>query len=208
MSTPNNDDMNRLLRQNQQAALDVEQDAPLQLEPEGIAGFIRTQADINKAVIERLNAILDDVKVLKDDTGDIKGKHARDKVERDARLITFDLGVEYIREIGRDELARWAQKLSHEGIATQALRSFRKADLVIEASGNEGVMYLAVEVSFTADKRDADRAIRNVEFLRRCTGNEAKAVVASVKNDRHVSQLIEQGLVYWHQIDEDTLKAD
>ena len=208
MSTPNNDDMNRLLRQNQQAALDVEQDAPLQLEPEGIAGFIRTQADINKAVIERLNAILDDVKVLKDDTGDIKGKHARDKAERDARLITFDLGVEYLREIGRDELARWAQKLSHEGIATQALRSFRKADLVIEASGNEGVMYLAVEVSFTADKRDVDRAIRNVEFLRRCTGNEAKAVVASVKNDRHVSQLIEQGLVYWHQIDEDTLKAD
>ena len=69
-------------------------------------------------------------------------------------------------------------------------------------------MYLAVEVSFTADKRDADRAVRNVEFLRRCTGNEAKAVVASVKNDRHVSQLIKQGLVYWHQIDEDTLKAD
>ena len=102
---------------------------PCNWNPKGIAGFIRTQADINKAVIERLNAILDDVKVLKDDTGDIKGKHARDEVERDARLITFDLGVEYIREIGRDELARWAQKLSHEGIATQALRSFRKARL-------------------------------------------------------------------------------
>jgi hypothetical protein len=50
--------------------------------------------------------------------------------------------------------------------------------------------------------------MRNAEFLRQLTGREAKPVVASVKNDRHVSQQVEQQLVHWHQIDEGSLKAE
>ncbi|MYC31797.1 MAG: hypothetical protein F4X64_01305 [Chloroflexi bacterium] len=208
MSTPNDDATNDLLRPNQQAAIDVERDASLQSEPEGFPGFVRTQVDINKAIVERMDAMQSDVRSLKDDMGDIKGKYARYEVARDARLITFDLGVQYLREIERDELAKWAQELSHKGIAAQTLRSFRQADLVIEASEKEQTVYVAIEVSYTADQRDTNRAIRNADLLRQLTGCEAKPVVASVKNDHHVSQQVEQELVHWHQIDEHALKAD
>ena len=145
---------------------------------------------------------------LVDDVGDIKGYIAKYEVARDARLITFDLGVQYLREIERDELARWAQELSHRGVETRALRSFRTADLVIEASGGEESLYVVVEVSYTADHRDTERVMRNAQFVSQVTGREAKPVVASVKNDRHVSQQVEQQLVHWHQIDEGSMKAD
>ena len=157
---------------------------------------------------DRLGRIERIISGLVVDVGDIKGNIAKYEVARDARLITFDLGVQYLREIERDELARWAQELSHKGVEPRALRSFRKADLVIEASGGEESVYVVVEVSYTADHRDTERVMRNAEFLRQVTGREAKPVVASVKNDRHVSQQVEQQLVHWHQIDEGSLKAE
>lgn len=157
---------------------------------------------------DRLGRIERIVSNLVDDMGDIKGYIAKYEVARDARLITFDLGVQYLREIERDELAGWAQELSHKGVEAQALRSFRKADLVIEASKGERIVYVVVEVSYTADHRDTERVIRNAEFLSRLKGYEAKPVVASVKNDRHVSQQIEQQLVHWHEIYKGSLKAE
>ncbi len=158
--------------------------------------------DDRLARIERIVSRLDV------DMGDIKGNIAKYEVERDARLITFDLGVQYLREIERDELARWAQELSHKGVEARDLRSFRKADLVIEASGSEESVYVVIEVSYTADQRDTKRVRRNAEFIHRLTGREAKPVVASVKNDRHVTQQVEQKLVHWHQIDVGSLKAE
>ena len=215
MITPNGDSMESLLRQNQWAAEDVESDEPPQLLPGGLSGFVHTQVEINKAVVERLDAIDEKIDNIQNDMGqvkggigDIKGKYARYEVERDAHLITFDLGLQYLREIERDELAKWAQALSHKGVAAQTLRSFRRADLVIEASKNEEKMYVAVEVSYTADRSDSDRVMRNAEFLRQLTGCEAKAVVASVQNDYYVAQQVEKNLVHWYQIDEDVLKAD
>lgn len=88
------------------------------------------------------------------------------------------------------------------------MRSFREADLVIEAHHGSDKMYVAVEISFTADKRDTDRAIRNAGFLHRFTGYEAHSVVASVQNDHDVAQQVEQGLVHWYKIDQSTLRAD
>ena len=58
---------------------------------------------------DRLGRIERIVSGLVVDMGDIKGNIAKYEVARDARLITFDLGVQYLREIERDELARWAQ---------------------------------------------------------------------------------------------------
>ena len=177
--------------------------------------FAVNQAALNKVMVERLNAIgvdvetlKDDVKILKDGVGDIKGKFARFEVAREARLITFDLGVQYLREVERDEIASWAQELSHKGFPTPDLRSFRKADLVVEASADDGIAYVVVEVSYTADQRDTNRVLRNCAYIRQLTSCEVKPVVASVKNDHHVSQQIEEQLVHWHQIDESTLKAD
>ena len=215
MSTSNHDPTEDLLRQNRQAALDVEQDASLQLEPEGLTGFVSTQAEINKAIVNGLNGIREDIASIQNDMGRIqndigivKGVHARNEAIRDSRLITFDLGMDYVRIVEGDELAEWAQAHSNIGIEASDLRSFRQADLVIEASRDSGKTYIVIEVSFTADKRDTERAIRNADFLRLFTGCEAEAVVASVKNDYDVHQQVEQKLIHWHQIDERALRAD
>ena len=90
---------------------------------------------------DRLGRIERIVSSLVDDMGDIKGNIAKYEVARDAKLITFDLGVQYLREIERDELAKWAQALSHKGVEARDLRSFRNADLVIEASASEESVY-------------------------------------------------------------------
>jgi hypothetical protein len=210
MNTANTDPTENLLRENEQAAWDVdeEENQPIQSSPRGLSGFVRTQVEINKAIVERLDTINKKVGRIQDDIGIVKGGHARNEAIRDARLITFDLGMEYLRTVEGDELAELSQAHSNIGIEGSDLRSFRQADLVIEASRDSGKTYIVVEVSFTADKRDTERAIRNADFLRRFTGCEAAAVVASVKNDYDVAQQVEQKLIHWHQIDERALRAD
>ena len=73
-------------------------------------------------------------------------------------------------------------------------RSFYLADLVgraLDRDGNE--LFIAAEASYTADRRDAERAVRNAGFLTRFTGIDAVAVVASRRNDREVQELVDNG---------------
>ena len=68
---------------------------------------------------------------------------------------------------------------------------------VLDQEGNE--LFIAAEASYTADRRDVDRAVRNAEFLTRFTGVDAVAVVASRQNERAVQQLVEDGGVLWFE---------
>lgn len=88
------------------------------------------------------------------------------------------------------------------------MRSFREADLVVMATNGPDIVYVAVEVSFTANKSDADRAQRNAELLTRFTGCHAKAAIASVKNDDYVKEQVDQGLIHWHSISKRSLEPD
>ena len=57
-------------------------------------------------------------------------------------------------------------------IPTGERQSFYQADLVLEARDDEGVTrHVAVEASYTADRWDSGRALRNAQFLQRCTGH-------------------------------------
>ena len=88
-------------------------------------------------------------------------------------------------------------------IAPGDLRSFRMADMIIEATDPAGQLhYIAVEVSFTADRRDIDRPIRNAGYLTRFTGQPAHAVVASVHTDRCIDDIINSGQIHWQQLRE------
>ena len=79
--------------------------------------------------------------------------------------------------------------------------SFTKADLVIKVrDGDRFTSYIAVEISYTADQRDIERAQRNAELLTRFTGRPSRAVVASVRNDPVVNSLVNSGYVNWYQI--------
>ena len=226
--------MQDLIRGNADSADDIyDNDDPA---GKSLPDFVDTQVKINQemvktfaAITAQLSTVADDMEGVKgqqefmaedvalikrrqetmaDDIGQVKGGHARAEVAREAGVIALDLGLGYVRNVEKLELAVWAQKHSGSGIPASDLRSFRGADLVVQATNGPEIVYLAVEVSFTADKRDADRALRNATMLEQFTGCPAKAVVASVKNDNYVTEQVEKGLIHWHPIDQRSLEPD
>ena len=174
-----------------------------------------SMAEDIEVIKNRQDSMAEDVEVIKsrqdsmaEDIGQVKGGHARAEVAREAGVIAFDMGLGYVRSVEKLELAAWAQKHSNSGFTTAELRSFRAADLVVQAIDGSEIVYIAVEISFTADKRDSDRAIRNSAMLEQFTGCQARAVVASVKNDDYVSEQVNKELIHWHPIDQRSLDPD
>ena len=148
----------------------------------------------------RLQAITDDMGVLK---GHAAGRAARDHVE----TILDRLGLTYVTILDRRDLVGLLRRF--QDIPTGERQSFYQADLVLEALDDDGTTrYVAVEASYTADRRDSDRARRNAGFLTRVTGCPAHAVVASLRNDRDVQVLVDAGTVHWHRFTEKDLAPD
>ncbi len=184
--------------------------------PEQFAAFVETtnqrfeQVDQRfEQVDQRLDRLETDVKGLRDDLGILKGAHARSVAVEDAAPIARSLGLHRPRPLSRDEVWDLTEAADTTAIAPNALRSFRQADLIIEATDQAGAAcYLAVEISFTANGRDTSRAARNAEFLRRFTGQPAAAVVAGLRRDDRIQSAIDSGAVVWHQLDPSALEAD
>ena len=137
---------------------------------------------------------------IESDTGAIKGDFARTRTVQDARNIAYDMGLELVRTLSSDELRDMAGNTLPRDVG----RSFRNADLVMEATDGTNISYIAMEVSFTANLRDCDRAIRNAGLITSFTGKPAQAAVASVRNDREATEVVESGAVYWHPLEDRT----
>ncbi len=142
--------------------------------------------------------------------GILKGNAARRllRVHHDTILDIFEL--DFVRTLQRDDLTGM---MRNSGVARTIefgqRRSFYAADLVLECTDADGnIHYVAAEASFTADRRDTDRALRNAEFLTRFTGQPAHPMVASVSNDHAVQELVDQGAIRWLQLDEREIEAD
>ena len=170
--------------------------------PEKFAAFVETT---NK----RLDTLESDVKGLRDDMGILKGAHARNVAIEDAAAIARGLGLRRTRTLSRDEVWDLTEAADTSAIATNDLRSFRRADLMMEATDRAGEpCYIAVEISFTANGRDTTRAVRNAEFLTRFTGKPAYAVIAGLRLDNRIQPTIDSGAVFWHQLDPTDLEAE
>ena len=130
----------------------------------------------------------------------LKGDFARNRTIQDAQGIASDMGLEFVRTLSARDLSDMAGDTLPRNIG----RSFRNADLVIAAADGADTRYIAMEVSFTADRRDCDRAIRNAGLITRFTGKAALAPVASVRNDREAAEAVESGAVYWHPLEDRT----
>ena len=162
----------------------------------GVTEFITEQKALNRRV-ER-------------DLGILKGNAARRLLQLHHDTILEIFHLDFVRTLGRDDLSRMVH---NSGIATQIefgqRRSFYAADLVLEGTDAEGIThYVAAEGSFTADRRDTDRARRNAEFLTKFTGYTAHPMVASVSNDHEVQELVDAGAIGWFQLDARELEAD
>ena len=83
------------------------------------------------------------------------------------------------------------------------------ADVIIEATqADDATCYIAVEASGTAGHRDADRALRNADFLTRFTGIPAYPCIVSVRNDCELSPDVLQGSVFWYPIPDQFWEAE
>ena len=184
--------------------------------PERFAQFVeateRRFAAVDRrfdAVEHRLDTLESTVKGLRDDMGILKGAHARAVAVEDAASIARGLGLRRTRTLTRDELWDLTEAADTTDIAPNTLRSFRQADLIMEATDRAGATcYIAVEISFTANGRDTRRAIRNAEFLTRFTGKPAYAAVAGLRQDNQIQLHIDSGAVFWHQLAPTDLEAD
>ena len=150
------------------------------------------------------------VESLRDDLAPLKGTHARNAALREADLIAEELGFTLVRTLNQQDIKALVQSQNTADIPANELRSFRRADLIMEATNRTGeTCYLAVEISFTANGRDTTRAVRNAGFLSRFTGRRCRAVVAGLHRDRRIQTSIESGAaVSWYQLDPQALEAE
>lgn len=165
-----------------------------------IRGFVTEQREQNDRFDTRMDRIEGDISV-------VKGGHARSRGVEAAPAIVDDLGLEYTRTVPRTELVAIARGLADADTPPGDRRSFRDADLIIEASGGGEIVYVAVEISYTADRRDSDRAERNARYLTELKGCRSHAAVASVRNDHELQSLVDIGRVHWHRLAERDLQT-
>ena len=153
---------------------------------------------------------------LSNDFGNFRGAYAETAVEKNSIVIVMDLSEAV--GLGLDELT--ARNLNQKDLVAMArhsgdtsdlsrgeLRNFYQSDLVIEANDASGeTHYIAVEASYTCNGRDTTRALSHARLLKRFTGRPTHPVVAGVRRDIGIQPDIDDGKVFWHQIDEDQLK--
>ena len=160
-----------------------------------VAELKESNTEINKTV-KRIEAAI----------GELRGNAAYWPAFYRCEEILQALNLKYVRVLNREDLMDMLRDVDLDEIKFGDRRSFYRADLVMEATeaqDPETTRYVAVEASYTADRRDTDRAIRNANILKRCTGHEASAVVASIRNDRDILPVIKAGTVTWYQLDPD-----
>ena len=161
------------------------------------------------AVDARFATVNGSIQKLRNDIAPLKAAHARNAAIDDAIAIASDLGLRRTKNLTRDEVWELTESVDTSGIPTNELRSFRRADLIVEATDkNDEVCYVAVEISFTANSRDTVRAIRNAEYLNRFTGERTYAAVAGLNRDNRVNEIFESGRAFWYQLDPDHLEVE
>ena len=197
MTTINNqDDFLEALRNNpawrEAVRTQILGDELLQL-PVKFDAFVEEQRTSHAKIDARLDR-------MEGDSGTMKGDFARTRTVQDAQGIASDMGLEFVRTLSAGDLSDMAGNTLPRDVG----RSFRNADLVIEATDGTDTKYIAMEVSFTADRRDCNRAVRNAGLITRFTGKAAQAAVASVRNDRDATEAVESGAVSWHPLEDRT----
>ena len=149
------------------------------------------------------------VNALRNDIAPLKGAHVRNAAAGEAGLIAEDMGLTLVQTLNPEQIRTLSQSNGTTDISESDLRSFRRADLIMEVTDSNGeTCYVAVEVSFTVNGRDTKRAVRNAEFLTRFTGKGSKAAAAGLRRDNRVDSIFESGQVFWYQLDRSDLEAE
>ena len=143
-----------------------------------------------------------ELRLARDDIGDLKGPHAESKAVKEIAIIADQLGLALTRVLTADDLLALLREKSLPGLTSNVRGSFLRADIIAEAADESGeTRYIAVEASYTVNGRDTDRASRNAGILTQLTGKAAHAVVAGCRIDDRQRPVIESGEVFWHELE-------
>ena len=194
---------------------------------EGIANIEATNAETAKLVAKNTESIdkLDtSTKRLTEmaglhsgHIGDMRGLFISQKVVREAALIADDMGLTFVGTLEPEDILNIWNAGKGKGltnnISKEDERSFKIADLIIEAKADDGAQcFIAVEISFTVDERDTRRAIRNAEYITNFIEAPAYAAVAGVSKDNRIDGVLadmpepheseQETRVFWSQHEE------
>ena len=159
-----------------------------------IADLRQTQ----NTILERLGNVEGDTKRNTVQIGEMKGLFMERSARDDAPVIASDMGLRWLKTLERGEVVVIAYEAQRSGLAAgisqHNMRTFRRADLVFEAANSDGeTHYVSVEISYTADNRDTERATRHAEYITRFTGVPAYAAIASVHIDNRIEDSLTEG---------------
>ncbi len=129
--------------------------------------------------------------------GDMRGIFISLKVVPEAAIIADRMGMSFVRTLEPlDKINIWNEgKVAGltDGISKGNENSFKDADLIIEAQTNDHDAlrrFIAVEISYTADGRDTERAIRNAEYITKFLGIPTYAAVAGIFKDNRIDEVL------------------
>ena len=151
---------------------------------------------------EEFVSVKRELRLLRDDVGDLKGPRAEEEAGKDIAFIAEQLGLALTRALTRDDLLALLRAQPLPDLPSNVRNSFTKADIIAEAVDEAGeTRYIAVEASYTVNGRDTERAVRNAGILTRLTGKPAQSVVAGYRTDDRERSVIESGEVFWHELE-------
>ena len=174
-----------------------------------VARLSEQVAQLSQSVDARFNEVYRRFDRIEIDLGTLKGHYAKETALRASSDIALSLELRRVRDLTAEDLYDLAAAADTSHLSRGDLESFRRADLVMEARDAEGeTVYIAVEVSFTANGRDTHRAIRNAQWLSDFTGKTSRAVVAGVRRDNRLEESIAAGEVIWYQLDASDMEPE
>ena len=169
-----------------------------------------TLAEFIASTNQRLATLEEGQARIENDVATLKAAHARNGALRITRRIARIVNCRQIRLLDAGEIVDGLRVADTAGIPQNELDSFEEADIIIEAEHRDTgeTHYIAVEASYTASRRDVDRAVRNAEFLTRFTGQPAHGAVASQRIRADIKPRIERGEVHWSEIPQEELETE
>ncbi len=147
---------------------------------------------------------------MNEDVGVMKGHHASIQSSKHAYAMAFRHGFQLKQTLSQENIWKILNDADTSGISRDDIVSFSVADLIMKITDSDGVdCYVAAEFSYTVDRGDTRRAIRNAEFLTRFTGLPAHAMVAGVKvTDRVKRRFIDTKRALWYELPDRIPQAD
>ena len=137
---------------------------------------------------------------LSRDLSQVKAGHALYMSSRMGPHFAQELGLRYRRKVEMEDLA--AMTHNRTELTRGQRKSFNLSDLVFVAAEEDGEeCYVVVEVSYTANGRDSQRALEHAGMLTRFTGQRALAAVAATRYDYDLQPLLDSGRLHWLELE-------